>query len=241
MINVYKPVGVSPLDVIRELQEKDLKYKDVPITYAGRLDPMAEGVLLLLSGDEVYKKEEYMKLDKEYEAEILFGFETDTYDILGIAEPLQLTVVLKDIEKKIVNLTGDISLPLPPYSSYKIEGKPLFMWAREGKLSDIEIPVRTTQVHNAEVLNSYEIDSEELFKKIEEKIKKTEGDFRQKEILNKWQEVLREEQKYFVIKAKFKVSSGTYIRSIANHLGGILFSLKRTKVEDFDIKDSQKL
>ena len=238
ILNIYKPIGISPLDVIKLLQEKNPKYKDVPMTYAGRLDPVAEGVLLLLAGEDVHKKEEYMKLEKQYEAEILFGFETDTYDILGINQTTQSTGLF---EEKIKNLKGEITLPLPPYSSYKINGKPLFMWAREGKLGDIEIPMRTTQIHSTQVLDSYEISSTELLKRITEKVNLVKGDFRQEEILNKWQEVLKDEQKYSVAKTKFNVSSGTYIRSIAHSLGGVLLGLTRTKVGEFDIEDSIKL
>ena len=242
MINVYKPVGISPLDVIKLLQEKNPEYRGVSVTYAGRLDPLAEGVLLLLAGEEVHKKEEYMKLDKEYEAEMLFGFETDTYDILGIPQPVEVfKKTLESAKREIGNLKGEISLPLPSYSSYKINGKPLFMWAREGKLDEIEIPERTTQIHDTEVLDSYEVSSEELLKKITEKINLVKGDFRQEEILNKWQEVLNKENKYFLAKVKFNVSSGTYIRSIAHSLGGVLLGLTRTKVGDFDIKNSIKI
>jgi len=247
IINIYKPVGFSPLDAIELLREKNQEYKDIPITYAGRLDPIAEGVLILLTGDEVHKSEEYQKLDKEYEAEILFGFETDTYDILGIPQLLRLTEAIIDIEKevenKIKNLKGEISLPLPPYSSYKIKGRPLFMWAREGKLGEIEIPIRTTKIHSAEILDSYKISASDLLTQITEKIKKVKGDFRQEKILKKWHEVLSEkqDQKYFIAKAKFNVLSGTYIRSIAHDLEGVLFSLKRTKVGEFDIKNSTKV
>ena len=247
ILNIYKPVGLSPLDIINILKDKSPEYQDVPITYAGRLDPMAEGVLLLLAGDEVHKNEEYQKLDKEYEAEILFGFETDTYDILGIPQLVQLTGLaggLNDgVKKEVENLKGEISLPLPPYSSYKIQGRPLFMWAREGRLKEIKIPMRTTTIHNAKFLGSNELGSEELLKQITEKVNLVKGDFRQEEIARKWQEVLEKntDQKYFIVKIKFKVSSGTYIRSIAHSLGGVLFSLKRTKVGGFDIKDSTKI
>jgi len=53
------------------------------MTYAGRLDPLAEGLLLVLTGEECKNKEKYLGLDKEYEVDVLFGFATDTYDILG--------------------------------------------------------------------------------------------------------------------------------------------------------------
>ena len=84
IFNVFKPIGISPLDAIKTLKEKYPELKDEKMTYAGRLDPLAEGVLLILAGNAVHEKEKYLKLDKEYEGEILFGFTTDTYDILGL-------------------------------------------------------------------------------------------------------------------------------------------------------------
>ena len=52
---------------------------------------------------------------------------------------------------------------------------------------------------------------------------------------------------YPLIKLEISCSSGTYIRSIANHLGeklgtkGVLYSLVRTKVGAFNIGESQRL
>ena len=54
--------------------------------------------MILLAGDAVYEKEKYLKLDKEYEAEILFGFETDTYDILGL--PKKKNRKIENLKKK---------------------------------------------------------------------------------------------------------------------------------------------
>ena len=45
---------------------------------------MAEGVLLLLVGDENKKRKEYEKLSKEYESGIVLGITTDSFDALGI-------------------------------------------------------------------------------------------------------------------------------------------------------------
>ena len=53
------------------------------MTYAGRLDPMASGLLIVLAGEETKNKEKYLNLDKEYLFEVLFGFKTVTYDFLG--------------------------------------------------------------------------------------------------------------------------------------------------------------
>ncbi len=78
-----KKEGETPLQALERLRSSNSKYKDAKMTYAGRLDPMASGLLIILIGDEVKNKEKYLKLNKEYEFEVLFGFATDTYDILG--------------------------------------------------------------------------------------------------------------------------------------------------------------
>lgn len=265
VLNIFKPIGISPLDAIKSLKEKYPKLKNEKMTYAGKLDPLAEGALIILAGNAVYEKEKYLKLDKEYEAEMLFGFETDTYDILGLPKNVQQPAPISRtvLDGLIKRFEGKIVLPLPPYSSYKIKGKPLFQWAREGKLSEIEIPMRQTKINSAELLNLDEISGQKLLKIIEQKINSVQGDFRQKEILNQWQKMLplpsdrcfagtfenqkKYSKKYQVAKIKIACSSGTYIRSIANELGkklktgGVILSLTRTKVGEFEIKDSLRI
>ncbi|MEY2671815.1 MAG: tRNA pseudouridine synthase tRNA pseudouridine55 synthase, partial [Candidatus Parcubacteria bacterium] len=49
------------------------EWKNLPMTYAGRLDPVAEGLLLVLVGDDCKEKDKYLDLNKEYELSILFG------------------------------------------------------------------------------------------------------------------------------------------------------------------------
>ena len=245
------------MDAVKLLKEKYPELKGEKMTYAGRLDPLAEGVLLILAGKTVYEKEKYLKLDKEYEGEILFGFETDTSDVLGLPEKTATSrsrlVARRDLDVALKKFEGEISLPLPPYSSYKIKGKPLFQWAREGKLSEIEIPIRQTKINSIKLLDFAEISGQNLMKTIKQKISLIKGDFRQEEILNRWQKMLPKSCSsiktvtFLIAKVKINCSSGTYIRSIAHHLGqelktgGILLNLKRTKVGNFDIKDSEKL
>ncbi|MCR4284352.1 MAG: hypothetical protein NUV64_03535 [Parcubacteria group bacterium] len=250
ILNIYKPLGLSPLEAIKRFLAQNEAPWGLKMTYAGRLDPMAEGVLLILVGDNVHKKDYYLKMEKEYEAEILFGFETDTYDILGLPLRAEKNEVSgEEIKKELEKFHGEISLPLPPYSSYKIKGKPLFSWAREGKLNEIEIPLRKTEVRDIEFLKSYDIRLENLIKTIVNRIDKVSGDFRQSEIKNRWEKMLKDkgDQTFKIVKIRFLVSSGTYIRSITHELGkrlgtsAILFSLIRTSVGEYKAKDSKKL
>jgi len=83
VLNLYKQTGVTPLQTIKQLQKRYPEYQDSKLGYAGRLDPMAEGVLLVLVDEENKKRRTYESLEKEYEFYMLFGVKTDTYDILG--------------------------------------------------------------------------------------------------------------------------------------------------------------
>ena len=82
---VEKSVGETPLQALEAFRERE-RLGGIPLTYAGRLDPMASGKLLILIGDECKKRDTYTGLDKRYRFEVLFGARTDTGDILGITE-----------------------------------------------------------------------------------------------------------------------------------------------------------
>src|SRR3989338_8916844 len=79
---VNKPLGVTSFDVIRDLKKR---FPGEKIGHAGTLDPLADGVLICLIGkDSTKRQSEFMDCDKDYVFDVLFGFETDTYDILGL-------------------------------------------------------------------------------------------------------------------------------------------------------------
>ncbi len=91
IFNVYKQKGETPLECLQRFREafpehdqkKPLDKERVKWTYAGRLDPLADGVLLLLNKEDTKRKEDFIGLDKEYDFTVVFGFATDTYDVLG--------------------------------------------------------------------------------------------------------------------------------------------------------------
>lgn len=222
--------------------------------YAGRLDPMAEGVLLILVGDELKNQKEYWALDKEYEAKILLGAETDTYDILGLPKipnpKSQITNKFQSpkskIQKTLESFQGEYTFDYPPYASRKVKGKPLFWWARRGKLSEIKIPTKTVQIHEIELLDVQSVAKEKLQNRILKNISLVMGNFRQKQIKAAWKKVFKQAraEKFVIIKIRVFASSGTYIRTIAHELGkklgtgAALLHLKRTKVGNFKVKNS---
>lgn len=240
VLNFYKPAGLTPLEAITLFKKKHSEYANERMTYAGRLDPLAEGVLVVLSGTGIYRKKDFLNLDKTYEAELLSGFGTDTFDILGKPFLRKEKSLTKESVKK---LEGDFFFETPVYSSYKIKGRPLFWWARQGRLDEIKIPERNIMVKSARFLGARRIRKEEILNNIAKKIDGVGGDFRQEEIKKDWRDIFSKTKKesFHIYTIRFSVTSGTYIRAIANSLGCALYGLKRTAVGDFKITDSTKL
>lgn len=245
-LNIYKPLGKTPLETIELLRQKLPEYQNKKITYAGRLDPMAEGVLLLLVEPETNNRETYLHLPKEYECEALFGFSSDTFDILGIPQKHEYSKPL--IESIIPTLLGKQIQPYPPYSSVPVQGKPLFYWARQGKLNKIVIPKKEIEIFNISVIKKSTISSHDLLSRITASITLVQGDFRQSEILQTWENLLTNNQEqHAIIHLSISCSSGTYVRGIVNTLGeksgvkAVTLGITRTRVGNFMIDDSVRL
>lgn len=243
VIHIYKNIGETPLEVIQRFKVQNSKFKDSKIAYAGRLDPMARGEMILLIDEECKNRDHYQGLDKVYQFEVLFGVETDTYDILGRISGIRDlglgTTTYNLIPKTLESFIGKQNQPYPPYSSINLNGHPLFWWARNGKLNEIEIPTKVITIYSLELIDSYEIKNEELKMKILERIDLVKGDFRQEEIKKDWEEFFlknESEKKFKIYKFEAKVSSGTYIRQLVHEMGAqlnvgaIAVDINRTKI-----------
>lgn len=243
VVVLNKKEGETPLEALDKFRQKYSEYKNSKMTYAGRLDPMASGLLLILVGEEINNKEKYLALGKEYKFEVLFGFSTDTYDILGkvvkqkSSAAFSLERLKKEIKQNIKSFLGENVQRYPVYSSKTVKGKPLFSYARAGE--EVDIPERKIFIKKLKLEKVREMNNKRLFQNIKKRIEKVKGDFRQKEILKIWKENLSPYQGEPLVKlASFKVacSSGTYVRRIANSLGekigipALAFSIKRTKI-----------
>lgn len=143
----------------------------------------------------------------------------------------------------MAGFVGERVQPYPPYSSKTVNGKPLFQYARENKLSDIEIPSRKITIYSIKVLEDRKIDQKDLHDLIKQRISLVTGDFRQKEILEGWEKFFagKQGQGFLVMKFSISCSSGTYVRSLAHELGkklgtgAIALSIKRTRVGDYSL------
>ncbi len=239
---VQKKVGETPLEAIkRSTKEK--------ATYAGRLDPMASGKLLVLIGEETRQREKYLGLDKEYIIEVLLDIETDTGDILGLPkEALQETRLSNNIIQKALRAElGTHVREYPHFSSKPVNGKPLFVYALEKTLDTIEIPTHEETIYHLELMDTRFISSAYLTNYIQDRLssiprstlpeKALGADFRQDEIREEWKNLLPNTCRGFqVLKIRAVVGSGTYMRTLAMRLGktfetkAFALSIHRTKI-----------
>lgn len=244
-IKINKLLGETPLETIDRIRLERPDLKETKMTYAGRLDPMAEGELLVLIGEECHKKEEYLGKDKEYIFEMVLGFKTDTFDLLGIPERAVSSEALAkeedlykaDIKKVLSLFVGKRTQAYPPYSSKTLKD------TRAGELEEFppssgQAPEREIEIYSLDLISTDFISKEKLEEEIKIRIGLVRGDFRQEKIISAWEKVLGESEyrEFPIFKLKAKVSSGTYIRRLVDEIGNALnipavtFSINRTKI-----------
>jgi len=236
---IYKYLGETPLEALERLRTEENIPTDVPMTYAGRLDPAAEGKLLILVGEECKKKEEYTALSKTYMAEILIGVSTDSFDLLGIpTRKIEITAIEEKVKEYLDAHVGKYMQTYPPYSSKTVDGEQLHVYAREGK--DVELPAHEVELFEYSDLSLDTVLSEDLLVRVGEIAAAVTGDFRQQEILEVWAAIDMPE-KLPLVAVTVTVSSGFYIRQLAEDLGkeldtgACLYSLVRTEVGEYKI------
>lgn len=263
VIPIYKALGETPYQAILKFKKRFPEYMNVKISYAGRLDPMAEGLLLLLVGEENKKRKKYENLSKTYEFTVLLGIATDTYDILGkiVHSPNLNSHLINNssivesgdgtsmdygkwqMENILKSFLGKRVQPYPPYSSKAVKGKPLYWWARENRLDEIEIPTKVIEIYDIKLKSTDIIMIQDLRLRIKEGIVKVSGSFRQNEILHSWEKYFKQTiiKSFTLLHCNATCSSGTYVRGIAHEIGqkigpgAIALSIKRTNVGKYDI------
>jgi len=245
VLQLYKNLGETPLEAIERFRAEHPEYEKTSMTYLGRLDPMAEGLLLVLAGNTRDKKQ-YLEWDKTYEFEVLWGFETDTYDTLGLVENLGAMPQKLDFKmgKLLDKMREKKTQAYPPFSSKMFRGN--FLTAR-AQTDELDVPTKQIRIFSLEHTDTRLVKAEDLLAEIERRIGLVKGDFRQEEIINKWkrafelQAEMHNTHDFLISGFRADVSSGTYIRSLAHEMGQLLetaacaFSIKRTRVGEYTL------
>jgi len=149
VVNVSKPAGWTSHDVVEKLR-RSLGIRKVG--HAGTLDPMATGVLPILIGKGTRLSEYLVEWDKEYEAVMRLGQDTDTQDATGVViqERSYAGMTEESIRTAAAQFLGALQQVPPMYSALKVEGQPLYKLARAGKT--VERAPRPITIYQLEVL-----------------------------------------------------------------------------------------
>lgn len=206
---IDKPAGWTSFDVVAKIRGM-LRAKTgekVKVGHSGTLDPFATGLLIILIGKYTKRQDEFMKLDKVYEATLELGKTSTTGDPEGkIVESTESRVPsIEEVQATLKRFTGEIEQTPPIYSAIKIGGKKAYELARAGK--PVELKSRKVTVYSYENV----------------------------------------EYDYPTLKFTVKVSSGTYIRSLAADIGedlgcaAYLTGLNRQSIDSYQLKDAASL
>lgn len=237
IILIDKPTGISSFGVVAKVRReltKEFGHK-IKVGHTGTLDPFATGLLILLTGKMTKKSNEFLKLDKIYEATLKLGYVSSTGDpegeitrflkkdfeesaggydrgrrsappvTTGRRDSVSEKPSLEILQSTLNSFVGKIEQTPPKFSAIKINGERAYKLARKGK--DFEIPTRKVEIYNIEIL----------------------------------------EYNYPELKIRTHVSSGTYIRTLAEDIGkklgtgAYLISLRRIKIGNYDIKNAKKI
>lgn len=140
---IDKPRGMTSHDVVARVRRGTGIRR---IGHAGTLDPMATGILVLCIGEATRLSEYVMNSHKVYEATILLGVETNTYDadgqVVATADTSHLTPEV--VEAALAHFRGEVQQRPPMYSALRHEGQRLYDLARQGE--EIERQPRTVQL-----------------------------------------------------------------------------------------------
>ena len=150
---IDKPAGITSHDVVARVR-RILKTKRVGHT--GTLDPFATGVMVILVGQATRLAQFLDKDEKEYEAVVRFGFETDTGDWTGSPKSkVQIPKLLKveEINAVLGDFRGTIMQTPPMYSAKKVDGRKLYEHARKGET--VERKSVAVTIHELEVIGGF--------------------------------------------------------------------------------------
>jgi len=155
MILIDKPAGMSSFGVVARVRRvlSAKAGKKVKVGHTGTLDPFATGLLILLAGKMTKRSNDFLKLDKEYIAEIKLGEISTTGDPEGEITERYLGVpkTEEEVKKVVQSFVGEISQKVPAFSAVKINGRRAYELARKGM--EVETPTRKVHIYNIEVLD----------------------------------------------------------------------------------------
>jgi tRNA pseudouridine55 synthase len=237
ILPLWQPIGYSTYQIANTLANK----YGVKVTHTGVLDPLAEGVVIFLLGDERFRKNEFSECKKTYDFDIVFGISTDSYDGMGLITETDFNNTAQNpdkIKQVLSSFVGKYTQTVPLYSAVKYQGKKLFIHAKANTPID-NLPSKTGEIYALNLFSTDTVLAIELIDQIIANVSKIKaGQFRQTEIISSWKALkttLPPELKLQKVSLAAQISRGLYVRSLSQDictklgLTGFVSKLVRTQ------------
>lgn len=142
-ILVDKPYGWTSFDVVKRIRGVMLRrmgVKKMKVGHAGTLDPLATGVMIIVSGKSTKLIEQLQSGVKEYIATIALGATTPSYDLETEIDARYPTahITRELVGEVLAKFTGRIEQVPPAFSACKIDGKRAYKMARKGDAVELK-------------------------------------------------------------------------------------------------------
>ena len=227
IIRMWKKIGETPLQTLARTRDTYSIDDDITACYTGRLDPLAQGLIVILFGTEIHRAPEFNSRDKIYQFQAILGVSTDSYDAMGhITRINSITYTqAQQYLNMMIKTAGSGTQPVPPCSSYRYKGKPLWMHHRSGTLPDV-LPTKNVNIYNISLLcpNPLHMTLSQYRTECLDDIndvtvpEERSGVFPINEIIQKWK-LCDDNTVLYKVLLRAHVSSGTYIRSLVYDVG----------------------
>lgn len=148
---VHKPAGMTSHDVVNRIRKI---FHTKKVGHCGTLDPEATGVLVLCIGKATKVLQFLMSETKEYQATLVLGQATDTYDASGQVVAQKPFQGVSHVDAVLQSFVGSQEQLPPMYSAIKVNGKKLYEYARNHE--KVEVQPRSIVIHHIELLDQHD-------------------------------------------------------------------------------------
>jgi len=170
---VDKPLHWTSFDVVNKLRwnlKQKLGIKKFKVGHAGTLDPLASGLLIICTGKNTKKIDQFVLEDKTYTGTILVGKTTPSYDLeTEYNQEFPINHITPELLEEVrVSFIGEQDQVPPIFSAKQIDGKRAYDLARPGK----EVVLKANKIH----ISTFDIDTTS-FPEIDFKITCSKGTY----------------------------------------------------------------
>lgn len=156
LLLIDKALGWTSFDAvnkIRILLKKKAGINKIKVGHAGTLDPLATGLIIVCTGKLTKQINNFLELEKEYEATIKLGETTPSFDLeTEVDHTYPVSHITHDsLSKVLEKYTGDIEQIPPLFSAKYINGNRAYEYARKG--SNIELKPQKINISSMELIN----------------------------------------------------------------------------------------